>query len=121
MPCWLGLFPPSPVSPLLSSLSPILRHGTFFYLLWFLWGTICAHIDKGCGADSEHMETNTKSDKYLPLYDLDRNDSESDILYYDIFIPMWSHPLEVSLIYVSLNLALIRSFSLVYLFATGES
>jgi len=95
MPCWLGLFPPSPISPSLSSVSPILRHGAFFYLLWFLWGTICAHFDKGCGADSEHMETDTKSNKHLPLHDLDRNDSESDILSYDIFIFMWSHPLEV--------------------------
>jgi hypothetical protein len=67
------------------------------------------------------METDTKSDKHLPLHDLDRNDSESDILYYDILIPMWSHPLEVSLIYVSLSLALIRCFSFAYLFATGES
>lgn len=93
----------SPVLIFISSLVSLLENGSCFYLLRPLSWTACTYFDEGGATDSEHMETDTKAFKCLPLHDLGRSDSESDILSHDISVPMWRYPGQVSLARILLN------------------
>jgi hypothetical protein len=121
MPHWQGIFVSSPAPTFITSLVSLLKHGTIFHLLRSFSRAVCAYLDKGGASDSEHMETDTKSCKYLCLYDLDGSGSESDILYRDVSIPMSGYPAEVSLPSFVSTLTLTRCFSLAYFFGSGRS
>jgi hypothetical protein len=120
-PCPACLECSSPVlAQIHTSLLSLLSHGTLFHLLRSLCRSLCVHFVQGGATDSEHMETHTKPEERLPLHDLDRSDSESDLLFDMLPIPMRGHPVEVSLICAFFDLTLIRSFSFAYLFGSGK-
>jgi hypothetical protein len=93
---WLKLFVFNPIAIFISAFV-LLNHGDSFYLLRPLSWTIYVYLNKGSATDSEYMEADTKPFDYLPLYDLDRGDSEPDILSYNISLLMWGYPVEVNL------------------------